>query len=457
MPGGLIQITAYGDQDLYLSGNPEITFFKSVYRRHTNFAVETLVQVFDKEATEFNKTYNAIISRNGDLIQQMYLEINLPTLYDDVETVSTATYWTYGIGHAIIKRVEIDIGGQIIDRQYGDWMNIWSELSTTAGKRAGFDDMVGNASIYDGQIGLPANRDYKLYVPLQFWFNKCPGLALPLAALQFHELKLTVELRSINDLFITGYNDGTSIGLQSDKNTGFEMKLYVNYIYLDNEERSRFVNGIHEYLIEQVQYVGEHFVAGNNSGNNFGPPSSITYKLNYTYPVKSIYWYHINETHNSQNITYSADGCGNSWFNFAFTNVIADLANVQSLDDTFSSAKIQFNSTDRFTERTAEYFRKVVPYERHSNMPRCGQPNLTLDGLYKYHSQYIYMYSFSLSPEDFQPSGNCMFSRLDNATLNIYYDKAKNSSCDNRILKVYALNYNILRIISGMAGLAYSS
>ena len=338
-------------------------------------------------------------------------------------------------------------------------MNIWSELSTPAGKRVGFDDMVGNASLLGGQLGLQADKDYTLYIPLQFWFNKCPGLALPLVALQFHELKLTVELRSVNDLFITGYNGGTSIERQAEKLEGFEMKLYVNYIYLDNEERSRFVNGIHEYLIEQVQYVGEHFVAGVNSGNNYGAPSSITYKMNYTYPMKSIYWYHINETHNKQSIAYDESGCGNSWLNFAFTNDISDASAAQNTDDTFATAKIQINSTDRFTERPAEYFRKVVPYEHHRNMPRCGQPNLTLNGLYEYHSQYIYMYSFSLSPEDFQPSGTCNFTKVDNASLNIYYDKTKNSTSvpDNRVLKVYGLNYNILRIISGMAGLAYAN
>ena len=135
MGGGLMQLVAYGAQDIYLTGNPQITFFKVVYRRHTNFAVESIEQTFNGTA-DFGRLVTATISRNGDLIQQMYLEVFLPATTDGT--------WTYGLGNAMIQKAEIEIGGQLIDRHYGEWMDIWTELSVPEGKRDGYDDMVAN-------------------------------------------------------------------------------------------------------------------------------------------------------------------------------------------------------------------------------------------------------------------------------------------------------------------------
>ena len=200
-----MQLVAYGAQDIYLTGNPQITFFKVVYRRHTNFAVESIEQTFNGQA-DFNKRVTATISRNGDLIQQMYLEVVLPvcsgvTVAGGAASASS-NVWTYGIGNALIKQAEIEIGGQLIDRQYGDWMNIWTELTVPEGKRGGYDNMVGNKlPTGSNQKGsLTAAAIQRLYVPLQFWFNRNPGLALPLIALQYHEVKLNLELRNLSEL-----------------------------------------------------------------------------------------------------------------------------------------------------------------------------------------------------------------------------------------------------------------
>ena len=204
-----MQLVAYGAQDIYLTGNPQITFFKVVYRRHTNFAVESIEQTFNGSA-DFNKRVTATISRNGDLIQQMYLEVVLPVSAAAGSTAGS-NVWTYGVGNALVSQAEIEIGGQLIDRQYGDWMNIWTELTVPAGKRDGYDNMVGNALTGSSeQLGfLVTTSAIRLYVPFQFWFNRNPGLALPLIALQYHEVKLNLTLRPLTDL-LQVYSGGRS-------------------------------------------------------------------------------------------------------------------------------------------------------------------------------------------------------------------------------------------------------
>ena len=193
MGGGLIQLVAYGAQDSYLIGNPQITFFKVVYRRHTNYAKESVQQFFTTEP-DFGKIVNATIARNGDLVQDMYLEVILPT-----SNVAADYYWVYGIGNALVKRAELEIGGQLIDRHYGDWLDIWSELSVPPGKKYGYDQMVGNYP-----QNFSGGDTQALYVPLEFWFNRNPGLALPFVALEYHEIRLHLEVHDINYLLTNG-------------------------------------------------------------------------------------------------------------------------------------------------------------------------------------------------------------------------------------------------------------
>ena len=426
MGGGLMQLVAYGAQDIYLTGNPQITFFKVVYRRHTNFAVESIEQTFNGQA-DFGKRVTATISRNGDLIQQMYLEVELPLV--TAIAGSTSNVWTYGVGNALVKQAEIEIGGQLIDRQYGDWMNIWTELTIPEGKRAGYDNMVGNKlPTGTNQTGsLPATAVQRLYVPLQFWFNRNPGLALPLIALQYHEVKLNLELRPASDLV-----NGATTAITS----GLSCKLYVDYVYLDTDERRRFAQVSHEYLIEQVQFTGAESIAAADTTKN------IT--LNFNHPVKELVWVHV-PTSNST-VGFAS---GNRWFNYSGTTGAAtDI-------DSFTSALLQLNGHDRFSVRYADYFRKVQNYEHHCRVPRVGKDLDTDDA----RNQYIYTYSFALSPEEHQPSGTCNFSRIDNAVLQLKYgaDTGFTAQSAAMNLNVYAVNYNVLRIMSGMGGLAYSN
>ena len=544
MGGGLMQLVAYGAQDIYLTGNPQITFFKVVYRRHTNFAVESIEQTFNGQA-DFGKRVTATISRNGDLIQQMYLEVTLPAVVLTGEVVGTP-YWTYGVGNALVQQAEIEIGGQLIDRQYGDWMNIWTELSMPAGKRAGYDDMVGNATSDVDQVGglVADGTAAKLFIPFQFWFNRNPGLALPLIALQYHEVKLNLDLRKLADL-VNIVGPGSISGSPSISGN---CRLWVDYIYLDTDERRRFAQVSHEYLIEQVQFTGDESIKSGDSSRN------VT--LNFNHPVKELVWVHVTTDHVNDN----------KWLNFGYgtTNTVtidtlnpiigADSATsvdapqtiqqtiAPANDDTFSAAKLQLNGHDRFYQRDAAYFRKVQNLEHHTCVPRTPTvsaggfgitattttltasivrtttnttPSLTYDdprlsifdngagdtqslkltgntgggqldikdgitpdvnsGTYTTFTsqarsssatvvnskatinanlcQYIYTYSFALSPEEHQPSGTCNFSRIDNAVLQLDYT----GKTDSKNLKVFAVNYNVLRIMSGMGGLAYSN
>ena len=456
MGGGLMQLVAYGAQDIYLTGNPQITFFKVVYRRHTNFAVESIEQTFNGQA-DFGKRVTATISRNGDLIQQMYLEVVLPT------TATATDTWTYGVGNAFVKQAEIEIGGQLIDRQYGDWMNIWTELTTPEGKRRGYDNMVGNLAKSAVQTGnLSSNKTQRLYVPLQFWFNRNPGLALPLIALQYHEVKLNLELRTSADLL-----------QQAQAVTAGQVlscKLYVDYIYLDTDERRRFAQVSHEYLIEQVQFTGAESIETLASNKN------VT--LNFNHPVKELIWSHLGSDNTD----------ARRWFNYS--------GHETDSADSFETALLQLNGHDRFSVRSADYFRKVQNYEHHTRIPRVGSDvagadnKITVAGLtttgdvsgnaetvtftqaatadvnIQYFGefddarrQYIYSYSFALSPEEHQPSGTCNFSRIDNAVLQLKYDSAVQTilAAGTMSLNIYAVNYNVLRIMSGMGGLAYSN
>ena len=456
MGGGLMQLVAYGAQDIYLTGNPQITFFKVVYRRHTNFAVESIEQTFNGQA-DFGKRVTATISRNGDLIQQMYLEVVLPAFA--TTTASNLAVYTYGVGNAMVKQAEIEIGGQLIDRQYGDWMNIWTELTVPEGKRAGYDNMVGNkVDVTNGQNrqfgGVKGDVRTRLYVPFQFWFNRNPGLALPLIALQYHEVKLNLELRSINELYQA--NVAGAGMLVTSTLSLVSCKLYVDYVYLDTDERRRFAQVSHEYLIEQVQFTGTVTKSAGDTNKN------IT--LNFNHPVKELIWAHTTSNNaiaaasltTGGYITASTLVAGNYWFNYSG----ADAASTPC--DSFTTALLQLNGHDRFSVRNSDYFRKVQNYEHHTRVPRVGADLDQSTTTTLSRSQYIYSYSFALSPEEHQPSGTCNFSRIDNAVLQLTYGADSQASVPTANgnamnLNVYAVNYNVLRIMSGMGGLAYSN
>jgi hypothetical protein len=375
MGGGLLQLVAYGAQDVYLTGNPQITFFKVVYRRHTNFSIESIQQTFNGSAA-LGSRVTCQISRNGDLVHKIYLQANV--------TFAATGLASKNIGHWLIKQVEVEIGGQMIDRQYGEWMYIWNELTLPAGKKAGFGEMIKS---YDTAAAANA-AIAKVYVPLEFWFCRNIGLALPLIALQYHEVKINLTL---ND-------KDTTNGIASVS----EVELWADYIFLDTDERRRFAQLSHEYLIEQVQFTG-----GETIGNAAGTTKS---KLSFNHPVKELVWV------NKHTSTTSA-----TWNTYQAT----------------TDFQLQLNGNDRFAKRDAKYFTHVQPYQHHENIPD---------------EKNIHVYSFALKPEEHQPSGTLNMSRIDTATAMVGVGANVAGS-----LQMYAVNYNVLRILSGMGGLAYSN
>jgi hypothetical protein len=435
MAGGLMQLVAYGAQDVFLTGNPQVTFFKVVYKRHTNFSAESIRQTFNG-AADFGRKVSCTISRNGDMIHRMYLQVTLPALADGER-------WTHRVGLALIKSVELEIGGQTIDRQYGEWFNIWNELSLSLDKRQGWQRMVGQEimgvdSSYDNgwnsSNGAPKTT---LYIPLEFWFCRNAGLALPLISLQYHEVKVNVEFRNLSELDRFDRRIEGSYSL-------VDAALWCDYIYLDTDERRRFAQASHEYLIEQLQVI-EQSVRPNSSASRVD--------LTFNHPVKELIWVvqldGVVDGSDNSLFDYNQESgpLRNLWFNYTdgFEDQYYRHNNITLYSDDFSrlnnctSAKLQLNGHDRFQERAGDYFNLVQPFQHHTCTPL---------------SRGINVYSFALRPEEHQPSGTCNFSRIDNALLIVGHDRLGNKTAK---VRVYALNYNVLRVMSGMAGLAYSN
>ena len=416
MGGGLLQLVAYGAQDVYLTGNPQITFFKVVYRRHTNFAIESIRQVFNGQA-EYGNTITCQISRNGDLINRSYVELDIKGLSFDINSSNKTKYVDY-LGLKILKSVVCEIGGQQVDKHYSDWMYIWNELSLPVGKKEGYYKMVG---------GVGGAVD-KMYVPLEFWFCRNIGLALPLIALQYHEVKVVIEFESDSNCSVD----------TSNKVSNLTAELWVDYIYLDTDERRKFAQSSHEYLIEQLQFTGKESVSGTQA----------KVKLNFNHPVKELVWV----AHKSTERTSP----NKQWFNYSkddlsvpddatknYYSTMADLLGPNSGKSNFvTSAKLILNGNDRFYARDGDYFNLVQPFQHHENVPN---------------NRGINVYSFALKPEEHQPSGTLNMSRIDTATLDLEFDKTTEDKNKPGELSIYAVNYNVLRILSGMGGIAYSN
>ena len=506
---GLLELVAHGVQDIYLIGNPQITFFKTIYKRHTNFSMEAFQISYDAKPT-WGKRTTFNITRYADLMYTMFVEIDIPHIYakytadsewigpgytpsdfntpDAVGSIS----WVNNTGHAAVLYYDLKIGGQVIDRQYSEWMEIWTQLSQSESKKKGLDLLLNRQNTL--QINPNAQT---LYIPLQFWFCRNIGLSLPLIALQYHDVELELNFRPLNQMTTFGGNkyynavsDGTktlklynlydgaqplqdsdiqgriivfpngteyyispnasitgedgSLGdpytiemvrnipnidiyhnvtiyikpngvLDTSYNTDIdEVRLYIDYIYLDTIEQREFANAKHRYLIEQLQYSGSESITPNSSTKRI--------PLVFNLPIKELFW--VNQLDSIFTI--------NDLFNYS--NSIDPSV---PPDNIIASAQININGIERFSIRNADYFRLIQPYQKHTRSP----------------NGYVYVYSFSVKPEEHQPSGCSNFSKLD--TKELFLNIKPNTGPQQ--VRVYGLNYNILRIMSGMGGLAFSS
>ena len=512
MTGGIIQLVAYGVQDIFLTKDPQITYFKIVYRRHTNFSIETIPQKF-KTDPNFGSKVSVILPKSGDLIRKIYVVAELPNISsfveDDIISKKLKIAWVKNLGFALIKSVEIEIGGQSIDKHYGEWLYIWHEL--VGPKDKGFDIMIGN---------IPTATDFtngkdplRVYIPLQFWFCRKAGLALPIISLQYNEIKINLELndakkcyinapknhihiyddivqykpfeyieQNIDGIISTGrfiyfdevtktlyynristtnfrslissteltlteakveirkpiYNKYSIIGITSQfksmpkinssekinsfpKLLNFNLKkcyLLVEYIFLDMDERLKFSQAKHEYLIEQVQFSGNRLIDSTNMRITTG----------FSHPCKEIIW--------ACQLNYLTETRNNDFFNFTSDYKYINGKHIGK--NIINNETIVFNGHERVSMRSSDYFDTVQPYQHHSFSPSEG----------------INMYSFCLFPEQYQPSGPANLSKIDNmdlqfSTINSF------DIINNTKLKIYGVVYNVLRISNGLSGLVF--
>jgi hypothetical protein len=512
MTGGIIQLVAYGAQDIFLTKDPQITYFKMVYRRHTNFSTETIPQKF-RTKPNFGEKVSSILPRAGDLIRNIYIVFDLPKISkfieNDIESKKLKIAWVKKLGFALIKSVEIEIGGQLMDKHYGEWLFIWNEL--TGPKNKGYDRLIGNIkSVTDFTNGKDGIR---IYVPLQFWFCKSAGLALPIVSLQYNEVKINLEINSAKSCYINApknyikvYSDivnfedfeyieqnidGTiatgqyiyydrltrilyynrtgntsfksitsattltsaqaKVEIRKTTNEKYHIKGYtskfktmpiintiertnrfpkinnmnlkncfllVEYIFLDSDERLKFSQATHEYLIEQVQY----------SKNTLIDSKHIRAKIGFSHPCKELIWFgqlnYLNETRNNDHFNFTSDYKYKDG-EFVGKNLI-------------KNETIAFNGYERVSSRSSVYFDTIQPYKHHSYTPATG----------------INLFSFCLFPEKYQPSGPANLSKIDN--LDIEFTIIDDSTIiDNANLKIYGITYNILRITNGLSGLVF--
>jgi len=453
MAGGLMQLVAYGAQDVYLTGQPKVTFFQAVYKRHTNFAMENIQQTVNGTPSNSGRV-SVTIARNGDLVGNMYVALQPTATATANLTSDNSVFDSCWVAERAIAAVELTIGGQRIDKHYQAWFRLYAEVFLSESDKVNYGKMTSTASPASNDA---TNRTY-VYLPLLFFFNRNPGLFLPLIALQYHEVRLDFDLTAT---FSSYFGSSSPV-----------FEVWANYVYLDTEERRRFAQKGHEYLIEQVQHTGGDSITA--SGN----PGAQTIRLSYNHPVKELIWCYQNtnstatnsmwnfstgtttvnvtcSTHPSvvggvlphvvgaphlySNIATGSSTAGTLTSNIGWVEEGSALASGSSSVEVgpLYNFKLVLNGQDRFKEQIGKYFNQYQPYVYHSGTPYPG----------------VYVYSFALQPEEHQPTGTCNFSRIDNAQV---FFNLKNSTT-NLLQKMFAVNYNILRIQSGMGGLAFSN
>ena len=438
MAGGLIQLIIKGPQDFFFTDNPEISFFKKIYKKHTDFTIETK-EIFLNSESSFDSISTFKIEKYGDLISNISLHVFLPSLNNkifnkkniictkDIEIdcfcnncikkqLEKIYGWTNSIGHVLIESAQLEIDNIIIDTQYGEWLEIWSEMSLSNDKKKGYNEMIGKQENINPKT---FSDKLELIIPLNFYFSKNIGLALPIIALYKNDINVKIKWRKFNDCWICNQYNSKPLIIPN-----FFASLYIDYIYLELEERKRFIEDKNLYLIEQIQLNSENFV--NNTLN----PSI---KLNFKHIVKEIIWiiqrYDINQRSNDdEDLDFSY---GNDWFNYtSFKSKNID-------KDTFKTAYLSFNEDNISEPLPAIYYRLYQPYQYH-NQISCKN---------------IYIKSFSLNPEEYQPSGSCNMSIIDNVKLNI---KMNDINKYDFIIKVFGISYNFISIIDGKIKLIFN-
>jgi hypothetical protein len=401
--GVVLQLAAVGEQDVYLTGNPQNTHFKSAIKRYTNFSMESIRCYFDG-SLKTGERVCCTVRKIGDLLANIHLTITLPSLYNNFGVNNLYVSWINNIGFALIESVDLQIGDQLIDRQYGQWMYIWSELTSTYEQKETLTSLVGRNEVHTYST---STGSLTLNIPFYFWFCKNSGVALPLIALQNQEVRIWIQFRTLKQLWIS--NNITEANKIMPTALEFtSVSLLCDYIFLDNEERVYFAQNTHHYMIEQLQIQSESI--------DINKQVSII-EIPFNHPVKELFWV----------IQGNAIFLANDIFNFSDDSSDNPQPPIQSV-------VLRMEGTERFQEMNEYYFRKILPNQYHTSTS----------------NNYIYMYSFALSPEELQPTGTANFSRIDRATLHITISNIRNS-----MIYVYATNYNLFQIKNGSSGVVF--
>lgn len=444
MPAAVLQFVYIGPQNVYLTQNPQITFFKTVYKRHTDFSIDTVQEFFDGKI-EFGKQIKCKLSKQGDLLHRIGVYVQLSKLFhkNSVEekqcinclctcpkcmfqkrSDDTVYGWANSIGHVILEIVDVYIGGKLIDRHYGEWLEIWSELSQTSEKRHGYFEMIGKKDSLSYTVDSFTDK-MELYVPLNFWFCRNIGLSLPVINIPYNEVEICIKLRDLNRCYVCNKPNA------EPPTASVYSHLIVDYIYLSVRERQKFFNESHMYLIEQLQL---------NDNNHFdSSKTDLNINLSFNHPVKELIWIVQREDVIEEPDGVWEDDCsypkGNDHFNFTPLKI----PRTGSSSESFLSAKLQVYGVDRTDLWPASYYRLWQNYYHHTRIPS---------------SNNIYTYSFALAPEDIQPTGQINMSQCEKVRLCIKFDK-KCKEKYNINVKVYAINYQQLIITGGMASVMF--
>lgn len=439
--GGILQLVAKGQQDKFLTGNPEMTFFKMMYKRHTNFSITQRRMFFDGTPDFGQRVTCTVPPGMGDLLGKTYLHVMLPRLSAvDKDGNKMPVSYCNGIGHALIDEITLFIGEQQIDQQNGEWMEIWTQLKTPASQVDALNTMIGKVDGYMDPNLLPGSKSegLELWIPLQFFFCKDSGLYIPLMAIQFYKIKIAMTISPLSSLFYTPLlvTDPDANILEESSSIVY-LELVSEFINLDTEERRKFVSSPHEYLIEQIEYTP---IVPVPSGQQ-----SFSIRSEFTNPVKEFFLVVQRDymTEVNQPFNYSSLA-GNE----IAPAVLADYFPLGSTlrTDLIKNVMMQLDGIDCFEDPLNAFYLSIVqPYQYHTRTPV---------------DKFIYTYSISLFPEKITPSGSFNASRINALTWNVNINPIllmTGVNIGNLHARLYAINYNVLRVVEGFAGVLFKA
>ena len=398
MTGGRVQLATTGLQDVFLTGNPDVTYFNQVYKRHSRFSLETIDNVFFNKSVHFGDTLRGIVERRGDLIRNIYFRIELS------EIVPSTIYYTDSIAHALIEYADLIIGGQVIERINGEYIKIFDEMFIDASQRSGLNVLTGSTGTRTGLSTSLFPRTF--FVNLPFYFRRDDSLSIPLCALTLQEVEVEIKLRPLSEIMV---QTAPSVPVPVSASI-LRVTMPVEYVFLDDEEKNYYKNNTIEHTITQLQMYSDTIPSDE---------SNFKMRLPFINPVKEMYMI----IQNSSNVAPDQ----NDWFNYT-NNGDPQLENLQ----------LDFNNETFISPEIADdlFLRILQPMNRHTSVP----------------SVYVYNYSFALDPENYRPTGQVNMSRIQNKLLTV---NLRQGISQDRQIRVYAKSYNILRIENGLAGVLF--